>query len=108
MIDDFKEVTKLMEKMKAVLPISAYPAKRLCHSLKNNNNIKIKPQNLLEITNVFYMGNEGGICCEISSKKAKEVLIVSLTHLRIKERHPLAKEIKAYQIKRTRDLANQT
>ena len=106
MIDDLKEVTELIDKIKAVLPISAYPTKKLCSSLKNNNGIKVKPKNLLEIADVINMGNEGGICCEISHKEAKELLIVSLTHLRIKKIHPLAKEIKAYQIKRTRELAS--
>ena len=47
MIDDLKEVTELIEKMKAVLPISAYPVKKLCYALKNNNGIKMKPKNLL-------------------------------------------------------------
>ena len=106
MIDDLKEVTELIEKMKAVLPISAYPVKKLCYALKNNNGIKMKPKNLLEITDVINMGSEGGICCAISHKEAKEVLIVSLTHLRIKKAHPLAKEIEAYQIKRKRRLAS--
>ena len=39
------------------------------------------------------------------SQKAKEALLVSITHLRIDPRHPLAREIRAYQKERTRKLA---
>ena len=106
MIDDFKAVMELIERMKAALPISAFPTKKLCHSLKNDNSIKLKPKQLLKIKDVMYMGNEGGISCAISIKNDKELLVVSLTHLRIKENHLLSKEIKAYQIKRIRVLAN--
>ncbi len=80
MIDNFKEVTELI---KAVLPISAYPTKKLCHSMKNNNNFRIKAKHLLTIKDVHYLGDEGGIGCEISYKESKESLIISLTHLRI-------------------------
>ena len=106
MIDDFKKVTELIEDMKTVLPIPAYPTKKICYSLKNDNGIKLKPKQLLKIKDVMYLGNEGGIGCAISIKNDEELLVVSLTHLRIKENHPLSKEIKAYRLKRIRALAN--
>lgn len=104
MIDDIKKVTELIERMKSVLPIPAYPTKRVCFSLKNNH--KLKPKHLIKIADVMYMGNEGGIGCAISIENDEELMIVSLTHLRIKETHPLSKEIKKYQIKRIRSLAS--
>ena len=106
MIDDIKEVTELIERMKTELPIPAYPTKSLCNSMKYDNNIKLKSKHLLKITDVLYMGDEGGIGCAISFNDSKELLVISLTHLRIKEIHPLIKEIKAYQVKRKRALAN--
>ena len=106
MIDDFKKVNALIEKMKSVLPISAFPTNKICHSLKKDNGIMLKPKKTLKIKDVMYMGNEGGICCAISIKNNEELLMISLTHLRIKGGHPLSKEIKAYQIKRIRSLAN--
>ena len=105
-MDDIKEASELIERMKAVLPISAHPTKKICHSLKNENGIKLKPKHLLKIEDVMYMGNEGGIGCAISIKDDEELLVISLTHLRIKEIHSLSKEIRAYQVKRIRELAN--
>jgi len=52
------------------------------------------------------MGDMGGIGCAISVPDGSEsAFIVSLTHLRILAGHPLAKEIKYYQRKRTKKLA---
>ena len=106
MIDDFTKMNALVEKMKAVLPITAHPTNKICHSLKNDNGIMLKPKQSLKIKDVMYMGNEGGICCAISIKNDEELLMISLTHLRIKGIHPLSKEIKAYQMKRKKSLAN--
>ena len=61
MTDNLKEVTELIKKMKSVLPISAYPTNKICHSLGNDKGIKLKPKHLLKITDVLYKGNEGGI-----------------------------------------------
>ena len=49
MIDDFKKVNALIEKMKAVLPISAYSVNKIYHSLKNDNGIMLKPEQSLKI-----------------------------------------------------------
>jgi len=106
MADNLNKVNELIEKMKAVLPISVYPTNKICHSLKNDNGVRLKPKQSLKIKDIMYMGNEGGICCAISIKNDEELLMISLTHLRIKGIHPLSKEIKKYQIKRIRALAN--
>jgi hypothetical protein len=107
MLDIIKEATDLVERMKTGLPIFAYPTKSLRISMSNNKNIKLKSKSLLEIKDVLYMGDEGGIGCVISFNDSKELLVVSVTHLRIKDRHPLLKEIKEYQYKRKRALSRQ-
>jgi hypothetical protein len=106
MIDDIKAAEELVEKMKENLPILAYPTKSLRISLNNSNNINLKSKSLLRIKDVLYMGNEGGICCAIAVNKEGELLIVSLTHLNIDAKQPLAKEIKSYQFKRRKALSN--
>jgi len=105
MIDDLKEAMGLVEKMKVQLPISVYPTTKLCNIMKNNSGIKLKLKNVLEITDVLYMNDEGGIGCTIAFNASDELLVVSLIHLRIKEMQPLTKEIKTYQIKRKMALA---
>ena len=60
----------------------------------------------LSIKRVFYAGDEGGIVCDVTPNRgAKEVFVVSLTHLRIAPNHPLFAPILAYQRERVRRLA---
>jgi hypothetical protein len=108
MIDDYQKTMKLIKDIEENLPIFAYPAKNLVHSLRENNDQKIKSKEKLKIDKVLYLGDEGGIGCAIMIKNMKEALIVSLTHLRIEKRHPLFKEIRAYQLERIRKLAKLT
>jgi hypothetical protein len=68
--------------------------------------VKIAHDQELQIKRVFYLSDEGGITCDVKpSRDAKEALIVSLTHLRVRRQHPLAQEIRAYQRERTRRIA---
>lgn len=105
MIDDYAEAMELVEKMKAQLPIPARPTKAFIHAMRQNG-VKVKSGQALQIDDVLYMGDEGGIgCAVLLSGKEKSVTVASLTHLRVKASHPLAEEIRAYQIERTQKLA---
>jgi len=107
MIDDYQEAIKLVDAMKNCLPIPAYPAKSFVQYLKQEN-IKIKSDQRLEITDVLYMEDLGGITCslKIPFKTEKEYLI-SITHLVPMANHPLRKDIRTYQINRVKNLAKQ-
>ena len=59
-----------------------------------------------QIEAVFYAGDDGGILCAIKgSGDEKTAVVVSLTHLRIAGNHPIAPDIRAYQLARTQKLA---
>jgi len=104
-IDNYAEAMELVEKMKAQLPISARPTKTFIQAMRQNR-VKVKSGQDLQIDDVLYMGDEGGIGCAILLPgKEKSVTVASLTHLRVKASHSLADEIRAYQINRTRKLA---
>ncbi len=104
MIDNYAEAMALIEKMKAQLPMPAYPTEAVVHSLRQGSpNITTKQE--LQIQDVLYLGDEGGIACAIYLPEKKVVTVASLTHLRIPASHPLAREISAYQVKRTQKLA---
>ena len=107
MIDDYQETMELLAKMRSSLPIPAYPSKELAALLREQK-LKIKTSQRLEIVNMHYLGDEGGIACALElPSRAKEVYVVSLTHLRIMPPHPLAKDIRRYQLHRIRNLAQQ-
>jgi len=107
MIDDPARVSDLMGKIEAHLPIPANPTSALVRQLRPKG-LKISTDRVLFIKRVFYHGDVGGIACDITpARDAKEVYVVSLTHLRIPTNHPLFREIHAYQRERVRRLAQQ-
>jgi len=52
----------------------------------------------LSIALVFYAGDEGGICCDVTPRRSNKVFIVSLTHLRLSPPPPLFRAVVAYQL----------
>jgi hypothetical protein len=105
MIDNPANVAKLMLQMEEHLPIPATPTSATVRQLRAQG-LKISAERVLFIQQVFYLGDDGGIMCDITpAKAAKTPTIISLTHLRVAPSHPLSKEIHAYQQQRIRRIA---
>jgi hypothetical protein len=104
-IDNPGTVATLLEQMDDQLPIQAFPTKDVVRTLRRRG-VKASTDRALSVKRVFYAGDEAGIVCDVTpSRAAKEVLIVSLTHLRIAPHHPLFPAIVAYQRERIKRLA---
>jgi hypothetical protein len=104
MIDNYDEAMELIHKMEEQLPMIVHPGKVLVQSMRQQG-IKLTSDSELEIEHVFYMGDEGGIGCGISlDSQGKDVMVASLTHLRVIPGQPLSNEIRAYQIQRNNKL----
>ena len=56
---------------------------------------------------ISYMGDEGGISCHIVPDDGKEVLVVSLTQLRLPHSMPLAQDVLDYQKHRIKKIKKQ-
>jgi len=105
MIDNPGTVARLMEQLPGQLPMPVFPTKELVRTLRRRG-VKASVHRALTIARVFYAGDDGGIVCDVTpSQGAKEVFVVSLTHLRIAPDHPLCAPILAYQRERVRRLA---
>jgi hypothetical protein len=105
MIDNQKQVTALIRDLKTHLPVPAKATKSLCDLLRRQS-IDISPDTSLEIVDVVYMGDEGGICCAIqATNQEKAAVVVSLTHLSLPPNNQLAKSVTAYQTQRVKKLA---
>ena len=102
MIDDERVVDELTELLNEHLPIRAYVTAPLVKALGRKADIKLN--DAVEINSVLYLGDEGGIACEIGLW-GDSVVVTSLTHLRIANDHPLAERIQAYQLRRSQCLA---
>jgi hypothetical protein len=105
MIDNPSTVARLVEQMQGHLPIPAFPTKEIVRILRRGG-LKVSVDRALSVKRVFYAGDEGGIICDVTpSRGAKQVYVVSLTHLRIAPDHPLFAPILAYQHERVRRIA---
>ena len=105
MIDNYEKAMELLKKMENHIPIPIIFTKNLQNCLRQNN-IAPSENNQFQIESVHYMGDEGGICCEISLPEgSEESLVISMTHLKISSKHILAKEVKSYQKRRIKKLA---
>ena len=102
MIDDPATVERLMNAMEAQLPIPAAPTKDLVHSLREKG-AKTSADRVLFIQRLFYLGDEGGIMCDVTpAQDSREAFVVSLTHLLLTPDHLLYHDVRAYQRERVR------
>ena len=83
--------------MKKALPLYVAPSKYLLKEFR-----EMRASDKLEITDVHYLGNEGGISCAI--KRGNEVMVISITHLIFPAGHPLTEEINRYKRNRIQAL----
>ena len=105
MIDDYEQAMELLHEMEAQLPIPARPTATMVRALRDQGQ-RISRDRELSILSVFYAGDEAGIVCALEPLEGvKAALVISVTHLWIDLRHPLAKKIRAYQQERKRRLA---
>jgi hypothetical protein len=104
MIDNYDNAMELMHKMEEKLPMIVHPGKVLIQAM-HGQGIKMTSDTELQIERVHYLGDDGGIGCGISlPTQKKDVMVVSLTHLRVIPGQPLSAEIRAYQIQRNNKL----
>jgi hypothetical protein len=105
MIDDYEQAMELLHEMEEQLPIQALPTATMVRALRDQGQ-RISRDRKLSIQSVFYAGDEAGIVCAMEPLEGiKMALVISVTHLQIDLRHPLAKKIRAYQQERKRRLA---
>ena len=97
---------QLIKEMEAQLPLPVYVTPEVSRSLREQGK-EVRAEEELQVTSVFDSGEMGGIVCGIESQDQKEVLVISLTHLRIRAGHRLQGRIEAYQRARVRSLADQ-
>jgi hypothetical protein len=104
-IDDLAAAARLMDEMRAHLPIPVSGTPELLRMLRDRG-LSAGGDQPLFVKELFYMGDEGGICCDVtSSGETKAALVVSLTHLRIAADHPLSGRILTYQRQRVARIA---
>ena len=105
-IDNYLEAQALTEQLEATIPFQVRAGKELLKTMRDRGE-SIKANTWLTVDLVKYSGDIGGINCglePVSGQTEKQRYVVSLTHLEIDPKHPLASEVKAYQRKRIQRL----
>lgn len=106
-VDDPHRVKALMDEMQARLPITVRPTLALV-KLAKKQGLGIQRNKSLRIRRVFYLGDEGGIMCDITpGENSKAALVCSLTHLEVVGDDTLARDMRSYQQERSRKLGSQ-
>jgi hypothetical protein len=104
MIDNPATVASVIEQMQGHLPIPAFPTKEIVRILRRGG-VKVSVERALTVKASSTPETRGGIVCDVTPQQgAKEVFVVSLTHLRMVPDHPLFRPILAYQLERVRRL----
>lgn len=108
MIDDPTKAKQLLNEMRDALPLAARPTPELIHLLRQRNP-HLKLPKICPIVEVFYMGDEGGVCCRLGygEQEQEEPVITSITHLAFDKRCPVFRQIDAYQRHRIKKLKKQ-
>ncbi len=96
--------TKFIRELEKHLPIYFHPTSELRQIIRKQGKI-INRNSELKVVKVFDSGDAGGIVCAIEDDD--QVFVVSLTHLRIKDEHPLRDMILNYQRQRVNYLKNE-
>ena len=101
-MDDPTQVTAFMQKMEAHAPMPAQATNALVRTLRASG-VTIAAKRRRQIDKVMYFGDAGGSGCGLKVPgHADTAVVVSLTPLCLPSTHPLAPDVRAYQIARTK------
>ncbi|WP_257264789.1 hypothetical protein [Endozoicomonas sp. ONNA2] len=102
-------VLDLIERLKPYLPMTATPGKALLTTLRldDKTTVKLKKDTRLKVVDAHYLGVEGGLAlaCKPPAKVSENMMVNSITHLKLDAKHPFYKELRAYQLARIAWLA---
>ncbi len=106
MLDKWEKTRDLIASLKAAAPFEVELTPPLIAKLRAEAPTPdLQPRQL--VRDVSYAGDEGGIICHIEPEDDGRVLLVSLTHLRLRRSLPFAAAVFDYQKHRTKKLKKQ-
>src|SRR5215813_12101249 len=96
MLDDPKKTGRLLAELKAAVPFKVQLTPWLAQHLQaQHDDIAHAPEHV--VSDLSYAGDEGGIVCHIAPSGAREMLVVSLTHILVARSLPFAAAVVRYQ-----------
>jgi hypothetical protein len=98
-IDNFRQVNRLLVKLEENLPIVASMTPQLAATIREQSSGSSYIPRQCEVTAVHYLGDEGGIICRLDLRGADgpRGVLASITNLEFDPRQPFAGDVAAYQ-----------
>jgi hypothetical protein len=104
MIDHPEIASRLIEQLRAALPIPASLAPEVHAEMQEKTGDAALPSKG-EVTGIHYTGDDGGIVCRLGfGPNVRDPAYSSITHLRFDARLPLTRQIAMYQKHRRKNL----
>jgi hypothetical protein len=106
MLDNPEKTARLLAALKAAVPfevelmpavVKQLRAERFAHADRTHRTV----------SDLSYLGDEGGIVCHIAPPDEQRALFISLTHVRMPRTMPLAAAVLGYQKHRVKKLRKQ-
>jgi hypothetical protein len=105
MLDDPEKTSRLLAELKAAVPFGVELTPLLVRHLRSQRTIISETAHT--VLDLSYAGDEGGIVCHIAPSGTDGALVVSLTHVVVPHRMPLAAAVRQYQKHRIKKLKKQ-
>jgi hypothetical protein len=106
MLDKPEKTRDLITILEAAVPFKvALTPDVIEHLARQQKPVAVK---LVEtVSNISYLGDEGGVVCHIQPEDAESVIVISLTHVRVPGTSPFAAAVLDYQKHRVKKLKKQ-
>ena len=106
MLDKPEKTDELLNAMMDALPFEvALMPELIDHLARQQKPVAVKSTET--VSNISYAGDEGGIMCHIELTDGDNMVVVSLTHVRVPRTLPFAPAALAYQKHRVKKLRKQ-
>ncbi len=103
MLDKPEKTRRLLAALKAALPFDVDLTPEAVTTLATRQDgVAVEPRQI--VSDVSYAGDEGGIMCHLLPEQGRDVIFVSLTHVRVHRSLPLASAVIDYQKHRVKKL----
>ena len=103
MIDKPEKTSQLLARLMAALPFEVDLTSELLATLKKSPSCDALERRQT-VSNLSYMGDEGGIMCHIHPPNDGNPIVTSITHIRVPAYLPFAPDVADYQKHRVKKL----
>jgi predicted mannosyl-3-phosphoglycerate phosphatase (HAD superfamily) len=106
MLDHPEKTARLLAALKTAVPFEVELAPPVMKQLQADK-VDVAPRSTQTVSDLSYLGDEGGIMCHIVPPESEGAIIISLTHVRVPRSMPLAAAVLSYQKHRVKKLKKQ-